>query len=493
MNRKGRLVIAVLLVISFGGYYVINHTELLHKHGSEEKTQYYCPMHPQIVQDKPGSCPICGMTLVPMDRNKGAGDKKVTVIKKKKILYKSTMNQGEISDKAGKDSMGMEMVPFEVDENPDTGPAGLASIHVSRDNRALLGLKFEKVERRNLYREIRATTKIAADETRMFKVTTKVSGWIEELYANQTGMFIRKGDPLFRVYSPDLFGAQQEYLSSLKAADKYKTLKDQSMKDTFEDLSHSAREKLKLLDITDSQIKKLEESGKIDRSMVLYSPASGYIVEKMVVAGQKIMMNDSLMTIADMSVVWGEMDIYESDIPYVTKGLQAELTLPYWQDKIFRGRITFILPFLDKDTRTIKARLEIPNTGLLLKPQMFADARIRYGLGRSLAVPENAVMRSGKRDYVFKEGSDDQVIPVEIKIGPLSGDGYYQVFSGLKEGESVVTTANFLIDSESSLKAVFQSVTGSTSETISETISGKTSGKTPGSSTGPSEHQGHVR
>lgn len=472
----------VIVILGTGAYFTARYAEKLHVHDKGGEVKYYCPMHPQIVQDKPGSCPICGMTLVPLKKD----DSAVRVEKKKRTMYKSTMNPGEVSERAGKDSMGMEMVPFVVDDS-DRGPAGLSSIHVASDKRALLGLKFEAVARRDLYREIRSTTKIVADETRMYKVTTKVSGWAEELYANQTGMYIKKGDPLLKIYSPDLLSAQQEYLSSLKAADRYKTLKDSSMKDTFEDLKHSAREKLKLLDITDGQIMKLEKSGQIDRYMMLYSPVSGFVIEKMILPGQKVMMNDSLMTISDLSVVWGEIDIYESDLPYVTKGLHAELTLPYWQDRKFNGRITFILPFLDKDSRTNKARLEIPNPGFILKPQMFADATIKYSLGNTTAVPESAVIRSGTRDYVFKEGSEDSIIPVEIKIGPLSHDGYYQVMSGLSPGDMVVTTANFLIDSESSLKAVFKAATDS----AADTISGSSSKTSPKSSSGTTDHSGH--
>jgi Cu(I)/Ag(I) efflux system membrane fusion protein len=177
----------------------------------------------------------------------------------------------------------------------------------------------------------------------------------------------------------------------------------------------------------------------------------------MVLQGQRVMMNDPLMTVADLSRVWGEADIYESDLPYVKTGMPAELTLSYWPGKNFLGRIGFLNPFLDPETRTAKARIEIPNPELALKPGMYADVKLSYDLGERLVVPESAVMRTGVRDYAFVEGENDGIIPREIKLGAYSGDGDYEVISGLNAGERVVTSANFLIDSESSLKSALQS------------------------------------
>ncbi len=456
-KSKGKYIIALLLVLSLGGYLVLNYYPHRHDGKVEDKVLYTCPMHPQIVQDKPGDCPICGMKLVPLIKEK---EKE----KEKKTRYRSTMNPGETNDRPGKDSMGMEMVPYTVEDEDSVsgsdsgGITGLAPVTISKEKRVIMGLDFETIRYRTMVREIRTSTKIVQDETRQYKVTTKVGGYVENLYVNQTGQYVKKGAPLLSIYSPELLAAQQEYLSAINAQSKLSGM-DQSMSGSIGDIARSARERLKLLDITDAQIDSIKNSGSIKRDITLYSPASGYVTEKTVLKGQKIQENDSLMTIVDLSRVWGEADIYETDIPFVRTGMQAELTLNYWPGKIFRGRITFLSPILDPQTRTLKARIEIPNSDLVLKPNMFADAKLKYSIGERLAVSESAVMRTGVRDYVFIEGDHDLIVPYSVKLGMRSGDGYYEVLSGLKKGERVVVSANFLVDSESSLKAAFKSAT----------------------------------
>ncbi len=457
-NSKIKYIVVTLLALALGGYLIMQFYPHSHDGKIEEKILYTCPMHPQIVQDTPGDCPICGMKLVPMEKEKKPAEKK--------IMYKSTMLPGEISDKPGKDSMGMDMVPFDVEGDGGGGEAsadsipGLAPVTISDEKRVMMGLNFESVKYRNLFKEIRTSTKIVQDETRQYRVTTKVSGYVEALYVNQTGQFVKRGAPLLSIYSPELLAAQQEYLSAITAQSKMAGM-DQSMSGSIGDIAESARERLKLLDITDAQIDRIKSSGQVTRAVTLYSPASGYVMEKTVLKGQKIMENDALMVIVDLTRVWGEADIYESDIPYIRTGMPAELTLSYWPGKIFRGKITFLSPFLDPEARTLKARIEIPNSDLVLKPNMFADAKINYAIGERLAVPESAVMRTGTRDYVFIAGDHDLIVPYIVKLGARSGDGYYEVISGLKKGERVVISANFLVDSESSLKAAFQSAVSS--------------------------------
>jgi RND family efflux transporter MFP subunit len=453
-NLNKKHIIAAVVILVLGGYLVFQFYPHAHDGKVEEKILYTCPMHPQIVQDSPGDCPICGMKLVPMEKEKKTAEKK--------IMYKSTMHPGEVSDRPGKDSMGMDMVPFEVDEGgggTDAGAdaiPGLVPVTISNEKRVMMGLNFETIQSRNMVKEIRTSTKIVQDETRQYRVTTKVSGYVENLFVNQTGQFVKKGAPLLSIYSPELFAAQQEYLSAIKAQDKLAGT-DQSMAGSIGDIAGSARERLRLLDITDAQINNIKKTGQVTRTVTLYSPASGYVMEKTVLKGQKIMENDALMVIVDLTRVWGEADIYESDIPFIRIGMPAEITLSYWPDKTFRGKITFLSPFLDPEARTLKARIEIPNSGLVLKPNMFADAKISYEIGKRIAVPESAVMRTGTKDYVFIAGDHDLIIPYRVKLGVRSGDGYFEVLSGLKNGEKVVTSANFLVDSESSLKAAFKS------------------------------------
>lgn len=415
--------------------------------GGAVKQMYQCPMHPDYTSHKPGNCPICGMNLVPVK----------TV---KKTMYRSTMNPNEVSDKRGKDSMGMEMVPFEVEATPGgvqgTVP-GLASVTIRPEHREHMRLAFGVVETRRLSRSVRTSARIVADETRLSRITAKMDGYVERLFVNATGQAVRRGQPLLSIYSPELVASQQEFLSAFAAAEDLGRSPEPAMAERGRSLVDAARRRLKLWDISDAQIDRLRKRGKIEKALVLYAPANGYVSEKMVLAGQKIMAGEPLMVVADLSRVWAEVDIYESDLPYVTVGMAAELTFPFWSGKKIDGRIDFLNPFLDSMSRTLKARLEIPNPDLTLKPDMYGEVSLFYDFGQRVAVPEPAVMRTGARNYVFREGADWILTPVEVQLG-VRGDGYIEVVSGVKAGDRVVTSANFLVDSESSLKAALEAI-----------------------------------
>ncbi len=418
---------------------------------AHKQQRYHCPMHPTYTSDKPGSCPICGMNLTPIpETNKSAANK---VIK-----YRSTMNPQEISDKPGKDSMGMDMIPFEVEGETGTGAKGLATVTISPVDAKRLGLTFGTVETKRFIKEIRTSARIAADETRQIRVTSRIEGWVEKLYVNVTGQPVKKGTPLLSIYSPELVAAQQELLTAVTMVREFKGSDFENLSRQGQNILDATRQRLKLWEITDKQIEQIEKSGQVQKSLTLYAPASGFVSEKTVLPGQKIMAGESLMVITDLSHVWGLADIYEADLPFVKIGTSLDITLPSQPGKTYSGKILFLEPGLNAMTRTLKARIDIVNNDLNLKPEMYADARLKIDLGEKLTVTESAVMRSGERDYVFAVSKEGLLQPVEIKIGARSGD-FFEMISGLYEGDKVVTSANFLVDSESSLKAALEAVT----------------------------------
>ncbi len=429
--------------------------------GAGKKVMYHCPMHPTVISDRPGDCPICGMRLVPFEPAATGDSKKpapeAAQPSAKKTMWRSTMNPDEVSDHPGKDSMGMEMVPFTVEVPKENAPQGLTSVGVSPQEAQRIGLTYGTVGMRALSKTVRTSARIVPDETRLFRVNTKVGGWVDKLYVDTTGQAVRRGQPLLSIYSPDLVASQQELLSALAAAKELEASPDKTVASGGRDLVDAAEKRLKLWDVTDAQIESIEKTGRAERDVTLYSPASGFVTEKDVLAGQRVTPGDPLMVIADLSTVWAESDIYESDLPYVKVGMPVEVTLPYWPGKTFEGKVSLLNPFLDPATRTMKARLVIPNKDLDLKPEMYGDAVLSFGLGTRLAIPDSAVLPTGEHNYAFIANEDGSLSPVDVKLGSHAG-GYYEVLSGIGDGQRVVTSANFLIDSESSLKAALQAV-----------------------------------
>jgi membrane fusion protein, copper/silver efflux system len=402
--------------------------------------RYYCPMDPTVVSDKPGDCPICGMKLVPLEEampDAVAGPATRT-------MYRSSMNPGEVSDKPGKDSMGMEMVPFQVTVGGEPTPPGLAAVAITPAARQRMGLTLGTVEQRALARALRTSARIVTDETRLYHVNVKVDGYVETLFAATTGQHVQKGEPLLSIYSPMLVSTQQEYLAALKGG---------------AGLAAAARKRLTLWDVSEEQIKRLEATGEVERVVTLLAPVDGWIIERDISAGHRVMAGEQLLVLCDLSSVWADSDIYQSDLPFVKLGMPVEVEVSAAPGETFAGKVSFISPTLDPETRTVKVRMDVPNPHLLLKPEMYAVARLTFELGEKLAVPEAAVMLSGEHAYAFRDAGDGRLVPTEVKLGARCGS-WFELLDGLAAGDRVVTSANFLVDSESSMRAALEALTG---------------------------------
>ena len=467
--------------------------------------RYHCPMHPTMVSDRPGDCAICGMRMVPIEEGESEGSGSNAAVRgsdaqehnappaeydaspvghdvplaeheahsaehgtepaehaqhgaapagKKKIIYRSTMNPSEVSARPGKDSMGMEMAPEELEESSALGGAaaveGRAPVKLSTQRRQLIGVRTGPVEKGLFTRTIRTVGRVTYDETRLRNVFTKVSGWVERLYANTTGQLVKQGDPLLTIYSPELLASVQEYLLALSGRDRLSS--SDLAGDSGERLVASARRRLLLFDLTPQQIAALERNGKAPTTMTLYAPIGGHIITRNVTQGDRIEPGTKLLDIAELSRVWVLADIYEYELPFVRLGQVATVTLTYLPARTFEGRITLIYPVLSETTRTVKLRLEFANSDFSLRPEMYAEVEIRSDLGERLAVPESAVITTGTREVAFVERGEGFFEPRELKLGIRLPDSF-EVLEGLSEGERVLTSGNFLVDSESKLRA----------------------------------------
>jgi Cu(I)/Ag(I) efflux system membrane fusion protein len=324
-------------------------------------------------------------------------------------------------------------------------------VQISPERQQLIGVKFGTVQKRLLERVIRTVGRIDYDERRIGIVSPKISGWIEELYVDFTGRFVRKGEPLLTIYSPELVSTQEEYLLALKAKQDWSRSPFPEVSGGGNLLAESARRRLKLWDISDAQIDKLEKSREPTKTLTLYSPFTGYVLEKMVNKGRFVDAGMALYKIADLSVVWLIADIYEYELPAIRLGQQAAIQMSYYPGETFTGKAIYIFPYLDPQTRTVKVRYEFANPHGKLKPEMFTNVEINIRAGEKLAVPEGAIIDTGIRKLVIVDKGSGYFEPREVRLGIKAGD-FFEVMEGLKDGERVVTSANFLIDSESKLK-----------------------------------------
>ena len=429
--------------------------------------KYHCPMHPTYVSDRAGDCPICNMKLVliKQDKQPPAKTPPQRDYQPKLGEYFCTMQcPGSITNQPGRcPECGMNLVLMdeqrakamaaeqETAVQPPPVP-GRISIRISPDKRQMIGLRLAQVEKRPLTNTVRATAVVTHDETRYARVAPRFGGWVRKVHVNFTGAPVVKGQPLFTVYSPELFSAQNEYLIAWRGLQQLRPNAPLDQRESATNLLNSAPRRLELWEVGEAEIRALEQHGTADDEMVFRAPLSGYVVRKSAVQGKAFMAGESLYELADLLRVWLEAWIVESDMPLMRPGLQATITFPSLGNRTFTAPITFIYPSIDPQTRRGRVRLELDNPNHLLRPDMWASVEIQIPLGERLLIPASAVIDTGQRFIAFVDGEDEHLQPREVKVG-FKTDDYYEVLEGVKEGEKVVTRALFLVDSESQLKA----------------------------------------
>jgi membrane fusion protein, copper/silver efflux system len=376
----------------------------------ERKILYWVdPMHPAYKSDKPGTAPDCGMDLEP--------------------VYEEENSSAQTSASL---------------------PEGVFKI--SPEKQQLIGVQYGEVTYQPVIKTLRTVGRLAYDETKIVRVHTKTDGWIENVFADFTGKQVIKGEPLISVYSPDLFQTQQEFLLAIKGRSE---LGESSFKEaarSAESLYQSARQRLELWDITEEQINDIERRGSPIKAMTLFAPADGFVITRNAYPKQRIMPDTELYSIADLSTIWVMADIYEFEASEIKLGQTAIVSLSYLPGKTYRGKVTYIYPQVDNTTRTLKVRIEVANPNYELKPDMYANVELKVDYGRQLIVPQEAIMDSGAEQMVFLSLEGGYFEPRKIRLGNRV-ENMTIVLEGLKKGDRVVTSANFLIDSESKLKS----------------------------------------
>jgi Cu(I)/Ag(I) efflux system membrane fusion protein len=367
------------------------------EHGDDDISHWTCPMHPSVHEKGPGACPICGMDLVPITRSE---------------------------QKTG-------------------------DVRIDAQRRQEIGIRIGIVERGALVVPVRAVGRVTVDERRLKDVSLKVRGWITKLHANALGAPVRAGEPLLELYSPELFTAQQEYLHARRSMEGSKSADGSNR---MASLVRAARTRLRLWDISDVDLDALDRRGEPAESLTIRSPISGFVIEKNVVEGAAVKPGSRLLRLAPLDQVWVEADIYENQIELLRPGQPATISLPYIADRRLEGRVSFVSPMLEGETRTARVRIELPNPDLALRPDMYANVEFLADLGERTLVPASAVLYAGPRRIVFVDLGDGRLRPREVRIGVGNGDAY-EVLEGLEPGEQIVLSGNYLVASESRLKS----------------------------------------
>jgi RND family efflux transporter MFP subunit len=423
---------------------------------AERKIKYWVsPMDPKFIRDKPGKDPM-GMDLVPVyEAGPAAAAAPAPGAKKeRKVKYwVDPMDPNYVRNKPGKAPCGMDLVPVYEEE----GEAAPGAIAVSPATIQSMGVRTAKVEVRPLSRMTLAVGMVTFDERNLNVITTKVDGWVDRLNINATGDPVRRGQTLLSIYSPELVSAQEEYLLAVR---NLKVMKNSPVKELAEGaqrLVAASRRRLAYFDISAAQINELERTGQVRKHLTLYSPANGIVTKRMTTQGMYTKAGMPLLELADLSTIWVDADIYQYELPWIQVGQTVTMSLEYLPGESFQGKIDYIYPYLKEATRTARVRLRFPNPQLKLKPEMFAQVRIESPVTyNAVVVPADAVIDTGLKQHVFIALGQGHFEPREVKLGIMGNDDVREVLSGLKGGEDVVTSAQFMLDSESRFREAVQ-------------------------------------
>ena len=400
------------------------------------------------------------------------------------LYYRNPMGLPDTSPTPKKDQMGMDYIPVYADEEPATGTS---TVKISLEKVQRLGVKTEAAALRELTRTVRAVGTVQVDERGLHTVAPKFEGWIERLNVNTTGQYVKRGEVLMEVYSPDLVAAQQEYIIAWKGVEAVKDGNPETQA-SMRQLVAGALQRLSNWDISETELQRLQREGTARRTISLRSPVSGVVLEKPALKGMRFMPGEALYKISDLSALWLLADIFEQDLALIAQGQSAKIMVNAYPGRAFAGRVAFVYPTVTPETRTAKLRIELANTGGLLKPAMYASIELAAGRSRAkvLAVPDSAVLDSGTRQIVLVQRGEGSFEPRAVKLG-MYADGYVEVLEGIKAGDSVVISANFLIDSESNLKAAL-STFGTHSKPEPKPDAAQPVQRTPAAA---AEHKGH--
>ncbi|MEQ1803782.1 MAG: efflux RND transporter periplasmic adaptor subunit [Burkholderiaceae bacterium] len=372
---------------------------------------------------------------------------------RKLLYYRNPMGLADTSPTPKKDPMGMDYTPVYEGEDDDKGePAAANQIRIGTEKVQKLGVRTEAASKRLLGKTVRASGRIEPDERRIVAISPRFEGFVEQLHVNVTGQFVAKGQPLFEVYSPELMSAQREYLIAIQGV---AAMQDAGVEaqTSMRQLAQSSLTRLRNWNFSADQVSALVASGQATRTITFRSPVSGIVTEKKALQGMRFMPGEMLYQVTDLSSVWVLADVFEQDIGLVKLGARANVKIGAYPNQAFEGRITYVYPTLKAETRTIPVRVELSNSGRLLKPAMFAQVELQVGSKTAvLTVPDSAVIDSGTRRIVLVQVSEGRFEPREVELGARA-ENYVEVIKGVRDGEQVVVAANFLIDAESNLKA----------------------------------------